>query len=80
MAYGLLYCWLEAEGRQGIRQPHQELTVMSEQQAQRDSSNEFADQLIRVPDVDAAIYRIFPLWFLEEALRLRQLVLVTPSS
>lgn len=36
-------------------------------------------QFIRVADSDATIYRIFPLWFLEEALRLRQLVLVQPA-
>lgn len=38
------------------------------------------DRLIRIADRDAPIYRIFPLWFLEEALRLRQLVLARPSS
>lgn len=38
-----------------------------------------ADQFIRIPDPNAPIYRIFPLWFLEEALRLRQLVLVQPT-
>ena len=34
---------------------------------------------IRVPDPDRPIYRVFPLWFLEEALRLRHLVLVPPA-
>ncbi|MBI1896887.1 MAG: hypothetical protein HYS04_10210 [Acidobacteria bacterium] len=38
------------------------------------------DGLIRLADADAPIYRIFPLWFLEEALRLRQLALVAPSK
>jgi hypothetical protein len=33
-----------------------------------------------IADPDEAIYRIFPLWFLEEALRLRQLVLVPRTS
>jgi hypothetical protein len=38
------------------------------------------DGLIRVSDVDSPIYRIFPLWVLEETLRLRQLALVAPSK
>jgi hypothetical protein len=38
------------------------------------------DGLIRLPDVEAPIYRIFPLWFLEEDLRLRQLALLAPSK
>jgi hypothetical protein len=33
---------------------------------------------LRIADPDAPIYRIFPLWFFEEALRRRQLVLSTP--
>lgn len=33
---------------------------------------------IRIPDVDRPIYRIFPLWFFERALSLKQLVLVDP--
>lgn len=37
------------------------------------------DQFIRVADPDATIYRIFPLWFLDEAFRLRKLVLVQPT-
>lgn len=36
--------------------------------------------LIRLSDPDAPIYRIFPLWFLEETLRLRQLALVALSK
>jgi hypothetical protein len=43
-----------------------------------DRSNRLTEGLIGVPDPDAPIYRIFPLWFLEEALRLCQLVLVPP--
>lgn len=38
------------------------------------------DRLIRLPNPDAPIFRIFPFWFFEEALRLRQLVLTRPSS
>lgn len=38
------------------------------------------DGLIRVSDANAPIYRIFPLWFFEESLRLRQLALVAPSK
>ena len=34
--------------------------------------------IIGIPDPDAPIYRFYPLWFFEEALRLRQLVLVPP--
>jgi hypothetical protein len=34
--------------------------------------------LIRLPDPDVPVYRIFPLWFFEEMLRTRQLVLVAP--
>lgn len=34
--------------------------------------------IIGIPDPDAPIYRIFPLWFFEETLRLKQLVLVPP--
>src|SRR5579871_7064477 len=37
-----------------------------------------ADQLIRISDPDMAVYRIFPLWYLEEALRLQKIVLVDP--
>ena len=36
------------------------------------------EQLIRIGDPDQPVYRIYPLWGLEEALRLRQLVLVAP--
>jgi hypothetical protein len=36
--------------------------------------------LLDIRDPDAAIYRIYPLWFFEEALRLRQLVLVSPDA
>ena len=34
---------------------------------------------LNIADPDAPIYRIYPLWFFEEALRLRQLVLVAPE-
>src|ERR1039457_6931520 len=34
---------------------------------------------IRISDWDQPIYRIYPIWFLEEAIRLRQLVLVAPQ-
>lgn len=37
------------------------------------------EQFIRIDYPDKPIYRIFPLWSLEETLRLRQLVLVSPS-
>jgi len=37
-------------------------------------------RLLNIADPDAPIYRIFPLWFFEEFLRLRQLVLVLPAS
>jgi hypothetical protein len=36
------------------------------------------EQVIRIVDLEAPVYRIYPLWFLEEALRLRQMVLVAP--
>jgi hypothetical protein len=42
--------------------------------------DQIANSLIRVGDPDIAIYRIFPLWFFEEVLRLRQLVLVSPRN
>ncbi|MCK9984605.1 MAG: hypothetical protein AzoDbin1_01077 [Azoarcus sp.] len=51
---------------------------MTTQEQQADDS--IATSLIGVPDPDIPIYRIFPLWFFEEALRLRQLVLVSPRS
>lgn len=35
-------------------------------------------QFIRIENPDKPIHRIFPLWFLEETLRLRQLVLASP--
>src|SRR5207245_7466289 len=35
--------------------------------------------LLRI-DADVPVYRIFPLWFFEEALRLKQLVLVRPDQ
>ena len=44
------------------------------------SEKELSEGLIRITDPDKPIYRIFPLWFLEEALRLRQLVLIPPRS
>src|ERR1035438_3107695 len=34
------------------------------------------EQFIRIDHPDEPVYRFYPLWFLEEALRLRQLVLV----
>lgn len=37
------------------------------------------DNIIRIPDPDQPIYRIFPLWFFEEALRLKYLMLFHPS-
>jgi hypothetical protein len=36
-------------------------------------------QLIRIENPDKPVYRIFPLWYLEETIRLHQLVLVSPS-
>jgi hypothetical protein len=47
---------------------------MTEDRAIRNPEN-----LIAINDLDSPIYRIFPLWFFEEALRLRQLVLVAPE-
>jgi|GEM_PF-2984559 len=44
------------------------------------SDNQIANSLIRVPDPDDSIYRIFLLWFFEEVLRLKQLVLVSPRN
>jgi hypothetical protein len=35
--------------------------------------------LLRIEHPDGPVYRIFPLWYFEEALRLRQLVLVIPQ-
>jgi hypothetical protein len=52
---------------------------MSEQEITPTLDDEFVDCLIRVNDINTAIYRIFPLWFLEETLRLRQLVLTSPE-
>lgn len=43
------------------------------------NSDRLPEELIRISDPDAPIYRIFPLWFLEETLRLRQLTLVRPN-
>ena len=37
------------------------------------------NKLIRISDPDQPIYRIFPLWFFEEALRLKYIVLVNPG-
>jgi hypothetical protein len=37
-------------------------------------------QLLRITAPDAPVYRIFPLWFFEEALRQRQLVLMPPRE
>lgn len=44
----------------------------------RTPADGLAHQLIRISDPDVTIYRIFPVWFLEEALRLRQLTLSSP--
>lgn len=41
-------------------------------------SNEAAG-FLRIDNPDDPVYRIFPLWFLEEALRLKQLILVQPT-
>jgi len=38
-----------------------------------------ASLLIGIENPDEPVYRIFPLWYFEEALRLRQLVLVNPA-
>ena len=38
-----------------------------------------ATNFLNIADPDAPIHRIYPLWFFEEALRLRQLVLVAPE-
>src|SRR5579871_782472 len=35
---------------------------------------------VGIKDIDEPIYRIFPFWSFEEALRLRQLVLVSPQK
>jgi hypothetical protein len=37
------------------------------------------DQFIRIEDPDTPIYRMFPLWRLEEALQRHELVLVRPT-
>lgn len=37
------------------------------------------EAFLGISDMDAPVYRIFPVWFLEEAVRLKQLVLVRPS-
>jgi hypothetical protein len=45
-----------------------------------DSSNSNAtDFLIRIPDPNITIYRIFPIWRLQQVLRLRRLTLVCPE-
>ena len=41
-------------------------------------SDSCPEQLIRIANPDEPIHRIFPLWFLEETVRLRQLVLTAP--
>lgn len=51
---------------------------MNEPEGNQPSLEELADRLIRIADPDAPIYRILPLWFLEETFRLKQLVLVSP--
>ena len=53
---------------------------MNEEEAIRAPADALADRLIRVSDPDVAIYRIYSLWFLEEALRLRRLALTLPAS
>ena len=35
------------------------------------------EQFIRIDHPDEPVFRFYPLWFLEEALRLRQLVLAS---
>lgn len=39
-----------------------------------------SENIIRIVDPDQPIYRIFPLWFFEEALRLQNTVLAHPST
>lgn len=39
-----------------------------------------ADNFIELSDPDKPIYRIFPIWALEEALRLRRITLVRPNT
>jgi hypothetical protein len=39
-----------------------------------------ADNIIHIQDPDQPIYRIFPLWYFEEALRVKNIVLVHPST
>lgn len=39
-----------------------------------------ASSFIRIDDPDMPVYRVYPLWFFQEALRLKQLALVQPSS
>ena len=46
---------------------------MSEPEPVPASDDELSDRLIGISDPDLPIYRIYSLWFLEEALRLRQL-------
>ncbi len=53
---------------------------MNEREPVPASDDALADQLIRISDPDLPIYRIYSLWFLEEALRLRQLALTLPAS
>jgi hypothetical protein len=44
-----------------------------------ETPNSKLEGLIRLPDPDAPVYRIFSLWFFEELLRLKQLALVPPT-
>lgn len=39
-----------------------------------------AVKVARIDDLDQPIYRIFPLWFFEEALRLKSIALISPSK
>ena len=46
----------------------------------KNSVGAVTSNFLNIADPDAPIYRIYPLWFFEEALRLRQLVLVAPEG
>jgi hypothetical protein len=45
-----------------------------------DDTVSIADNLIELSDPDKPIYRIFPIWALEEALRLRRITLMQPIA
>jgi hypothetical protein len=44
-----------------------------------DQIDDYPENYIGIEDPDMPIYRLFPLWYLHAALRLRQLVLVSPE-